>query len=43
MSECASGEIEDAVHLVHLMTEKDTLHTVAATLDPQQFEGMPQA
>ena len=25
------------------MTERDTLHTVAATLDPQQFEGMPQA
>ena len=43
MSEYASDEIEDAVPLVHLMTGRDTLHTVAATLDPQQFEGMPQA
>ena len=29
--------------LVHSMTQRDTLHAVAATLDPQQFEGMPQA
>ena len=43
MSEYASDEIEDAVPLVHLMTGRNTLHTVAATLDPQQFEGMPQA
>ena len=43
MSEYASDEIEDAVPLVHSMTGRDTLHTVAATLDPQQFEGMPQA
>ena len=43
MSEYASDEIQDAVPLVHSMTRKDTLHTVVATLDPQQFEGMPQA
>ena len=43
MSEHASDEIEDAVPFVHLMTGRDTLHTVAATLDPQQFEGMPPA
>ena len=41
MSEYASDEIEDAVPLVHLMTGRDTLFTVAATLDPQQLEGMP--
>ena len=43
MSEYASDEIEDAVPLVHLMTGRDTLRTVAATLDPQLFEGMLQA
>ena len=43
MSEYASDEIEDGVPLVHSMTQRDTLHAVAATLDPQQFEGMPQA
>ena len=43
LSEYASDEIEDAVPLVHLMTERSALHTVTATLDPQQFEGMPQA
>ena len=43
MSEYASDEIEDAVLLVPSMTQRDTLHAVAATLDPQQFEGMPQA
>ena len=34
MSEYASDEIEDAVPLVHLMTQRDTLHVVATTLDP---------
>ena len=43
MSEYASDEIEDALPLVHLMTQRDTLHAVAATQDPQQFEGLPQA
>ena len=43
MSEYASDEIEDAVPHVHSMTQRDTLHAVAATLDPQKFEGMPQA
>ena len=42
-SEHASDEIEDDVSLVHSMTQRDTLHAVAATLDPQQFEGMLQA
>ena len=39
MSEYASDVIEDAVPLVHLMTQRDTAHAVAASLDPQQFEG----
>ena len=47
MSEHASDEIGGAVPLIHLMTQMDTLHAVqgyvAATLDPRQFEGMPQA
>ena len=37
MSEYARDEIEDAVPLVHSMTQRDTLHAVAATLDPQQL------
>ena len=47
MSEYASDEIGGAVHLIHLMTQMETLHAVqghvAATLDPRQFEGTPQA
>ena len=43
ISEYASDEIEDDVPLVHSMTQRDTLHAVAAILDPQQFEGMLQA
>ena len=43
MSEYANDENEDAVPLVQSMAERDTLHTVTATLDPQQFEGLPQA
>ena len=46
MSEYASDEIGDTVPLIHLMTQVDMLHAVqrymAATLDPRQFEGMPQ-
>ena len=43
MSEYMSDEIEDAMPLVQLMRQAGSLHAVAATLDPQQFEGMPQA
>ena len=45
--EYASDEIGDTMPLIHLMTQMDMLHAVqgymAATLDPRQFEGMPQA
>ena len=47
MSEYASDALGGAVPLIHLTTQMDMLHAVqghvAATLDPRQFEGMPQA
>ena len=47
MSDYASDEIGDTMPLIHLMRQMDMLHAVqgymAATLDPRQFEGMPQA